>query len=217
MDLLKKNADNVFGERLKTLRTINKNMTQKEFAELIGIPQPTLSAYESGRNKPAIDAVISIADKCNVSVDWMCGRDKQDSLHSLGDLVKIFFEIYESNEFKFKTTIHDHVDIEETDAVDDKDRNWIGLQIYFNEARRYPALCLNADVCSMLRSISELHQELTSYDCSQGYYEAKKHEIVNYYAGAPITKEDYSEISEEERRAKRMELLKAELENTTNK
>ena len=32
-----------------------------------------------------------------------------------------------------------------------------------------------------------------------------------------ITKEDYSEISEEERRAKRMELLKAELENTTNK
>jgi len=69
----------------------------------------------------------------------------------------------------------------------------------------------------MLRSISELHQELRSYDCSQGYYEAKKQEIVNYYAGAPITKEDYSEISEEERRAKRMELLKAELENTTNK
>ena len=83
MDPLKKNADNVFGERLKTLRTINKNMTQKEFTELIGIPQPTLSAYESGRNKPAIDAVISIANKCNVSVDWMCGRDNHDFLHSL--------------------------------------------------------------------------------------------------------------------------------------
>lgn len=52
----------------------------------MSIPQPTLSAYESGRNKSTVDVVINIADKCNVSVDWLCGRDEQTLINSLGDI-----------------------------------------------------------------------------------------------------------------------------------
>lgn len=67
--------NNIFGKRLRELRLETLNMNQREFAKLLGIPQPNLSAYESGRNKPTIDSVINISDKCNVSIDWLCGRD----------------------------------------------------------------------------------------------------------------------------------------------
>ena len=46
--------DNLFGERLKSLRSMRGNKSQKEFAEELGIPQPTLSSYESGKIKPTI-------------------------------------------------------------------------------------------------------------------------------------------------------------------
>ena len=67
--------NNIFGKRLREVRLETLNMNQREFAKLLGIPQPSLSAYESGRNKPTIDSVINISDKCNVSIDWLCGRD----------------------------------------------------------------------------------------------------------------------------------------------
>ena len=96
MSVLDGNKDNIFGERLKNLRTVIMKKTQKEFSEFMSIPQPTLSAYESGRNKPAVDVVINIADKCNVSVDWLCGRDDQTRINSLGDIMSFLFELYET-------------------------------------------------------------------------------------------------------------------------
>lgn len=77
---MKKNRDNIFGNRLRILRKNILKLTQKEFSELIRTPQPTLSAYESGRNKPTIDVVINIANKCNVSIDWLCGNDNPGSI-----------------------------------------------------------------------------------------------------------------------------------------
>ena len=109
-----KNKDNIFGIRLKNLRQVIMKQTQKEFSDFIGIPQSTLSTYESGRNKPTLEMAISIANKCNVSIDWLCGREKRATIHSLGDLMSILFQIYEAREFSCKTTIHDNVDIEET-------------------------------------------------------------------------------------------------------
>lgn len=74
------NIENIFGCRLKKLRSEIMKKTQKEFAELIGLPQPTLSAYESGRNKPTVDVVMNIANKCNVTIDWLCGNDNVVSI-----------------------------------------------------------------------------------------------------------------------------------------
>ena len=46
----------VLGQRIKSLRfTLGKS--QKEFAEFLGIPQPSMSAYENGKNSPTIDVV----------------------------------------------------------------------------------------------------------------------------------------------------------------
>lgn len=63
-----------FKTRLKQLRESHPQYnTQKEFSDFIEVSQPTLAGYERGTGKPPIDVLCNIAEKCNVSVDWLCG------------------------------------------------------------------------------------------------------------------------------------------------
>ncbi len=54
-------SDFLFPERLKSLRNL-QNKSQKYFAEFLGIPQPSMSAYENGKNKPTIEVLVDIAN-----------------------------------------------------------------------------------------------------------------------------------------------------------
>ncbi len=65
---------NRFGERLRQLR-IEIKMTQKEFAELVGLTPSSISAYEKGNRVPDLDIAQKIAEKTNVSLDWLCGTE----------------------------------------------------------------------------------------------------------------------------------------------
>ena len=57
-------------ERLKEIRKA-LGLTQKEFAERVGIKQNTIAQYEIGRNEP-IDAVVSlICREYNVDEVWL--------------------------------------------------------------------------------------------------------------------------------------------------
>lgn len=78
-------------ERLKYLRSINKKL-QKEFAEFLGIPQPSISVYENGKNNPTIDVLIDIADKCRVSLDWLAGRS--DYIFGLSSMREFILFMY---------------------------------------------------------------------------------------------------------------------------
>lgn len=214
MARLDEKKDNIFGERLKNLRTIEMQMTQKEFSKFISIPQPTLSAYESGRNKPTVDVVINIADKCNVSVDWLCGRDVSSHLSSLGDVMSFLFELYETKEFSCHTNIHDRVDIEDGTETDDIDRNWIQIMFYHCENKRDPEKKYSQDICSIIKKVSELHSRLVNYDYPQDYYDSEKKKYTDYYKAAPITKVNFSGIPEQERLRIRNEIMRAEWENS---
>lgn len=47
-------------------------VTQKEFANQIGVSTATLSHISSGRNKPSLDLVMAILAKHpNVNTDWL--------------------------------------------------------------------------------------------------------------------------------------------------
>lgn len=56
----------VFSERLKSLR-LELNMTQKEFAEKIGVTAAALSAYENNQKNPSIAVAKRISEKFNIS------------------------------------------------------------------------------------------------------------------------------------------------------
>lgn len=82
--------------RIKELRSSSK-MTQKEFAEMIGCTAATLSAYENNLKRPSFEIIKSIAEKCNVSIDWLCGISEQKSndsnFQTYGDIANILFKL----------------------------------------------------------------------------------------------------------------------------
>lgn len=63
----------ILGNRLKLIRAEAK-MKQKEFAAQFGIAPTTYSGYESGRHEPTLDFLINIADKYELSLDYVVGR-----------------------------------------------------------------------------------------------------------------------------------------------
>lgn len=65
-----------FSKRLKELRQ-QRNLTQRQLAELANIPQPTLARYEQGITEPGLTSLIKIADIFGVSLDSLTGRPEQ--------------------------------------------------------------------------------------------------------------------------------------------
>lgn len=78
------------GARLKELRKQLK-MHQPRFAKLIGVSTATLSAYETGAKNPSIGVLKAISEKCNVSIDWICGVEHDTRPHTLGDIARFLF------------------------------------------------------------------------------------------------------------------------------
>ncbi|WP_417129052.1 helix-turn-helix domain-containing protein [Ruthenibacterium lactatiformans] len=62
-----------FGERLRQLRT-EKGLTQKQLAVETGTSERGIQNYEMGIRNPAFDALLSLADYFDVSLDYLCGR-----------------------------------------------------------------------------------------------------------------------------------------------
>ncbi len=88
--------ENSFSKRLKELRT-SLSLTQSEFAKEIGTTQATLSSYENTSKLPAIDILITIAHKYNVSLDWLCGLTDNNgselSIVTYSDLINVLSAI----------------------------------------------------------------------------------------------------------------------------
>lgn len=63
----------ILGNRLKLIRAETK-MKQKDFAAQFDIAPTTYSGYESGRHEPTLDFLIKIADKYELSLDYVVGR-----------------------------------------------------------------------------------------------------------------------------------------------
>ena len=60
-------------ERIRNLR-IDKDLTQKEVAQILGIKQNTYSQYEIGALKYPVEALIKLAKHYNTSIDYLLGQ-----------------------------------------------------------------------------------------------------------------------------------------------
>lgn len=85
----------IFANRIKQLRK-SLGMTQKDFSEYIGVKQQTLSGYERGIMKPPLDIAKNIAEKCNTSIDWLCGLSNnqsiiEESIWTYADIIEFCF------------------------------------------------------------------------------------------------------------------------------
>jgi len=61
-------------EKIRWLR-LKLNLSQKAFAQSIGTSRSVLSQIEIGKLKPSIELVIRVADKYQVSYDFLLGSE----------------------------------------------------------------------------------------------------------------------------------------------
>ncbi|MDE5943023.1 MAG: helix-turn-helix transcriptional regulator [Clostridia bacterium] len=61
-----------FSTRLKELRT-EKNLSQRQLAEAIGVRQPTIARWEAGFFEPSASDVVMLAKFFGVTTDYILG------------------------------------------------------------------------------------------------------------------------------------------------
>lgn len=193
------------GEKLQLLRK-KLNYTQKDFAEFLGIPQPSLSAYENDKNSPTTEVLINIASKCNVSIDWLCGLSSNASVNDLSDVAKVLFALLETKEIGIAIKVNDKLP---NDMETETDKWYTQLTIFGND-RDFSS---NSSVCNIIREINDILEDLESYSISKEDYEIKKAHLFNYYANCLLTKKIFPELSREERMKKHIEYLNSTIGN----
>lgn len=86
----------VFADRLKELRS-RRGITQKDFADKIGVTPAALSAYENNVKNPSIAVAKRIAEVFHVSIDWLCGLTEKESynneIKSYADAIRLLLLI----------------------------------------------------------------------------------------------------------------------------
>lgn len=60
-------------EKLKELR-LEKNLTQKQVAQLLGLTQNAIGNYEAGIREPSLSTLKQICDLFDVPADYLIGR-----------------------------------------------------------------------------------------------------------------------------------------------
>ncbi len=65
--------------KLKELRQ-KLGLSQKEFAEKLGIEYQNYNKYELGKNEPSIETMIKIADYYGISLDYLCDRKTNNTI-----------------------------------------------------------------------------------------------------------------------------------------
>lgn len=59
-------------ERIKELR-VDKGMTQKQLADVIGVSEVSMQRFEYGSARPSLDTLVALTDVLSVSLDYLCG------------------------------------------------------------------------------------------------------------------------------------------------
>ena len=65
---------NKFSERLKKLRE-EKGFSKSQLSREVGIPEPSISRWERGKQIPNIDTAIIFAKYFGVSTDYLLGLE----------------------------------------------------------------------------------------------------------------------------------------------
>lgn len=174
---------------------------QKYFTEFLGIPQPSMSAYENRKNNPTIDVLIDIADKCKVSLDWLAGRSNYTlGLSSMRDFVLFMYKLAMKKEIGFEIIVEDkfHNDIETYE------NKWNAKLVFHGNDKEH---AFNADVCNILKELSNNLFNLESYSITKEQFDSMKNKSIEYYS-LPVTQKEFEELSRDDILKKRIEYLK---------
>ncbi len=112
------------------------------------------------------------------------------------DVVFFLYELSTTNEIGFEIEVNDKGSAED----------WY-TTLKFNgsdEKHKY-----NADMCNIIKEISNNLMDLNSYTITKSQYDSLKNESINYYT-LPLSQKEFEELSRDERMKKHIEYLKNE-------
>lgn len=98
------NEEVTIGDRIKEAR-LKAKLSQTELADLIGVAQNTLSAYEAGRRIPTLKKMDELAKHLDVKTSWLRGEieytpSQKEFLTFIEQKKKIDIEELKSKNFK---------------------------------------------------------------------------------------------------------------------
>ena len=199
--------ESTFSDRIKKLRK-EHDMNQKEFAEYIGIRQATLSSYEKGTVTPSSETLLCIAQKFNISLDWLFGLSQtQINISTVGDIASFFALMTNLNEIEFELEINDHLP---NDTEDENNRWFTSVKFWGNDKKHVQ----NSDICSFLSSLSANLYDLNHYFIDKELFDTWLEKAISQYSRLPLTKKPCESLSTADRIARRNKLLKQELTTT---
>lgn len=84
-----------FAYSFKKIRN-DRNLTQKQMAQLLGVTQQTISQYENGQSTPKSDMILKLADRLEVSVAYLLGNTGDLTQKEFPEDVIRLLQVYES-------------------------------------------------------------------------------------------------------------------------
>lgn len=176
------------GQRIKKTRKMMK-MTQVEFAKLLEVPQPSISAYEKDKYLPSFEVIGKIMKECNVSFEWLNGYNSvPDSTLTVTDIGNMISQLFEIDSLSFQ------VEAEKSHSSSKNKSECIHPKVTFT--------LLNNDALGD-NLISYLYEmQSVCFDCSNHLISEeeslnKKSQIYEKYM-IPISFKKYRETSEKE-------------------
>ena len=176
------------GQRIKKTSKMMK-MTQVEFAKLLDVPQPSISAYEKDKYLPSFEVIGKIMKECNVSFEWLNGYNSvPDSTLTVTDIGNMISQLFEIDSLSFQ------VEAEKSHSSSKNKSECIHPKVTFT--------LLNNDALGD-NLISYLYEmQSVCFDCSNHLISEeeslnKKSQIYEKYM-IPISFKKYRETSEKE-------------------
>ena len=98
------NSRNEFPKRLKMMRK-EFGFTPREFAKQLNIKLQSYYAYENGRAVPCFDVLTDIAERCNISLDWLCGLTSMHTKEKK-EISSVLSQLLSANEMGKQIEVH---------------------------------------------------------------------------------------------------------------
>jgi transcriptional regulator with XRE-family HTH domain len=86
------------GKRIKMARA-DLEITQESLAKRLGVARATVASWETGRRDPDTDTLYKISSICNVSVDWLLGKELPEEIDLVDILEKQNIKVTAGNRF----------------------------------------------------------------------------------------------------------------------
>lgn len=176
------------GQRIKKTRKMMK-MTQVEFAKLLDVPQPSISAYEKDKYLPSFEVIGKIMKECNVSFEWLNGYNSvPDSTLTVTDIGNMISQLFEIDSLSFQ------VEAEKSHSSSKNKSECIHPKVTFtllnNDA-------LGDNLISYLYEMQSVSFDYSNHLISEEESLNKKSQIYEKYM-IPISFKKYRETSEKE-------------------